>query len=443
MTDLTEPTRIHGRYLLQERLASGGSADVWRARDEHLDREVAVKLLHPHLLSDETSRLRLGAEGRVAASLSHPGIVAVYDVEPAGDTPALVMQLIDGESLNTRLAREGALPARDAASIGADVAEALDYAHARGIVHRDVKPSNILIGSDGHARLADFGIAHSLAPAAERLTATGTVIGTMRYISPEQLNGGDIGPRTDLYGLGAVLFEMLTGRPPFDALSPLAQAEAQAAGPPEMPGIDPALAQVTRDCLSVDVENRPPNAGVVAGSLRGWLAADATGGDAVPALPVYAGAASDGTASDAAASDAADDAVTQPIALVVPPPAAPAPGPTAPPRRGGLSIAWLRRMRPIAVAVAGVLLAALLIIAITGSGTPAGGGTPPSATPVPAWMSQLQADYAAACGGSLDTATLGGLSQQDAQDQVASLIDACSSPAPTKGKGHGHGRGPG
>ena len=414
MTDLTEPMRILGRYLLVERLARGGSADVWRARDERLDREVAVKLLHPHLLSDDTSRLRLGTEGRVAASLSHPGIVAVYDVEPEGETPALVMELINGESLNVRLAREGALPARDAAKVAAEVAEALEHAHGQGIVHRDVKPSNILIGADGHARLADFGIAHSLAPAAERLTATGTVIGTMRYISPEQLHGGALGPRTDLYALGAVLFEMLTRQPPFGATSPLALAEAQAAGPPKMPGVDPALAQVTRSCLAADAENRPSDAGAVAQALRGWLA----GRTFLPA----------------------PEAVTQPMAVVVPPPAPPQPLTAAPPWGARRSLARLRRMRPLAVAVAAVLLAALLIIAVTGSGAPAGAG-PPSATPLPGWMSQLQADYAAACGESLDPAALEGLSQQEAQDQVASLIDACGSPAPTKGKGHGNGRG--
>jgi eukaryotic-like serine/threonine-protein kinase len=435
LTDQSQPVRIQDRYLLLERIATGGSADVWRARDEQLDRDVAVKLLHPHLLSDETSRRRLGAEGRLAASLSHPGIVQVYAVQPEGDAPALVMQLVDGESLNSRLAREGPLDPRDAASIGADVAEALFFAHKQGIVHRDVKPSNILIGSDGRARLADFGIAHSLAPAAERLTVTGMVVGTMRYISPEQLHGGDIGPRSDLYGLGAVLFEMLTGRPPFDASSPLALSEAQAAGPPELPGIDPALAQVTRACLAVSPQDRPLHAGAVAEALRSWLA-----GVTQPALAILPDAATATAAGSPA--EALEDAVTVAVPVVAPlQPAtdaaqsgsSPAPAPAAIPQR----------IRRLAIAVAGVLLAALLVIVVIGSGSPASGGTPTSSPSVPAWMAQLAADYAAACGGTLDLVSLQGFDQEEASDQVASLIEACGSPSESqrgKGKDHGHGR---
>jgi serine/threonine-protein kinase len=427
LTDQSEPVRIQDRYLLLERLATGGSADVWRARDEQLDREVAVKLLHPHLLSDETSRRRLAAEGRVAASLTHPGIVEVYAVEPDGEAPALVMELVDGESLNAKLAREGALEPSVAASIAADVAEALFFAHKQGIVHRDVKPSNILIGSDGRARLADFGIAHSLAPAVERLTVTGMVVGTMRYISPEQLHDGEVGPRSDLYGLGAVLFEMLTGQPPFAASSPVALAKAQADGPPQMRGIDPALAQVTRACLAVSPHDRPLHAGAVVEALRSWLA-----GVTQPTLAIGA---------DVAAADdhALEDAVTVAVP-VVPQPVVEAPAPA----RSLPALAPLaRRLRPFAVAGAGVLLAALLLIVVIGSGSPASGDTP-SASPKPAWMTQLAADYAAACGGTLDVASLQGLTQEEAQDQVASLIEACSSPSASpkgKGKDHGHGHG--
>jgi serine/threonine protein kinase len=178
MTETSLPARIAGRYLLQQRIARGGSGDVWHAHDEELDRPVAVKLLHPHLVADERARLRLAAEGRLVASLDHPAIVKMYDVLTEGDTPALIMELIEGESLNLRLKREGALPPRTAASIGAEVAEALAEAHRHGIIHRDVKPSNILLDTEGHAHLADFGIAHSLEPGAERLTQTGMVVGT-------------------------------------------------------------------------------------------------------------------------------------------------------------------------------------------------------------------------------------------------------------------------
>ena len=373
--------------------------------------------------------------------MQHPGIVQVYSVEPDGDAPALVMELVDGESLNARLAREGALDPSEAASIGADVAEALFFAHKQGIVHRDVKPSNILIDSDGRARLADFGIAHSLAPAAERLTVTGMVVGTMRYISPEQLHGGEVGPRSDLYGLGAVLFEMLSGHPPFDATSPLALAQAQAAGPPPLPAVDPALAQVTRACLSVSPQDRPLHAGAVAEALRSWLA-----GVTQPTPAIGADAAAAAAAAAAMADDHdLQDAVTQAIPVVAPPPVEAQPPVRPTPASAPAPARLGRRFRRLGIGIAGVLLAALLVIVVIGSGSPASGDTPQSSSSVPAWMSQLAADYAAACGSTLDLASLQGFDQEEATDQVASLIDACRSPseAPGSGKGkdrgHGHG----
>ena len=214
---MPEPPLVLDRYRLVERVAVGGSAEVWRAHDEQLDRAVAVKRLHPHLLPDAVSRQRLAAEARAAAGLSHPAIVGIYDIDTTGDWPALVMELVDGESLAARLAREGPLPEREAAAIVTDIADGLYHAHKRGIVHRDVKPGNVLLDREGRARLADFGIARSLAESAERLTQTGSVMGTLRYMAPEQLTGGEIGQRTDLYGLGAVMHEAHTGEPPFPA----------------------------------------------------------------------------------------------------------------------------------------------------------------------------------------------------------------------------------
>ena len=265
---------ILDRYRLLERLAVGGSAEVWRARDEQLERDVAVKRLHPHLMPDEASRKRLVAEARAAAGLAHPAIVEIYDVDDTGESPALVMELVDGESLATRIAREGPLPPPEAAAIAADIAEALFHAHQRGVIHRDVKPGNVLLSADGRTRLVDFGIAHSLALASERLTMAGTVIGSLHSMAPEQLVGGPITPRTDLYGLGAVLHESLTGRPPYAESSPVALAEAQRAGPPRMEGIDPALAAAISGCLAFDPEERPLHAGALAEALRAWIAGD-------------------------------------------------------------------------------------------------------------------------------------------------------------------------
>jgi eukaryotic-like serine/threonine-protein kinase len=408
MSETGRPTRIHGRYVLEERIARGGSADVWRARDEELDRPVAVKVLHPHLVPDERARLRLAAEGRLLASLTHPGIVQMYDVLVDEESPALVMELIDGESLNVRLGREGALPARAAAGIGEEVAEALAEAHRHGIIHRDVKPSNILLDRDGHAHLADFGIAHSLEPDAERLTQTGMVVGTPAYIAPEQLAGTAVGPRTDLFGLGSVLFEMLTGGPPFKAMAPLPLAEAHAAGPPPMPGVDAGLAEITRACLANMPAERPPDAEFVAASLRGF----------------------------ASMNPAERDAETVVMPAVIPLPEVPAtpPEPMPPTRRPRV---------PAAVAVSAVFMAVLLAVALFGPGKQAAGSPGlASETPAPAWLAQLMTDYADACNATLDPTVVAGLSQPDAEALVAGLVDSCGTAEKTgggNGKGHGHG----
>jgi eukaryotic-like serine/threonine-protein kinase len=263
---------ILNRYRLIERIASGGSAEVWRARDEQLGRDVAVKLLHSHLLPDRVSRARLVAEARAAAALNHPAIVAVYDVDPDGEPPALVTEYVAGGSLATRLAEAGPMPPEDVARIGADIADALYLAHRLGVVHRDLKPGNILLEPDGRARLADFGIAHSLAPDAERLTITGAVVGTLRSMAPEQLLGGTITPRTDLYGLGTVLYEALVGWPPYAETSPVALANAQETGPPPLVGVPLPLATIVTACLQPDPARRPIHAGAVAAALRAWLA---------------------------------------------------------------------------------------------------------------------------------------------------------------------------
>jgi serine/threonine protein kinase len=409
MTDSTEPIRIDGRYLLEERLARGGSAEVWRARDEKLDRPVAVKLLHPHLLADESARLRLAEEARLVASLRHPRIVQTYDVVTDADTPALIMELIEGESLSTRLEREGALPPLIAASIGSDVADALAEAHRHGIIHRDVKPSNILIDEAGHANLADFGIAHSLESAAQRLTQTGTVVGTPAYISPEQLAGRDVGPRTDLFGLGAALFEMLIGRPPFEEVAPLLLAKAHAAGPPPMPDIDSTLADLTRACLSNDPAQRPSGAAMVASTLRAFHTTPSADRNAeTRAIPVVA-------------------------------------APSPPTEEEHLVRQW-RRGLPLALGATGLFVAILLVAALLGPGRPAAGEEVKgeSSSPVPGWLVGLMADYADACGATLDPSEVDGLTQSDAEAQVAGLIDACASGRESAGgSGNGPGKGKG
>lgn len=196
------------RYRLEHELGRGGVADVWRAHDERLDRAVAIKVLHPDLLPDEGWRRRFVSEARGASSLAHPGIVPVYDVLDDPETPAIVFQLVDGESLATRLAREGSIPLEEATRIAGQVAGALDHAHRAGLIHRDVKPANIVIDRDGRARLVDFGIARLVDDASAEREGR-QVVGTLRYMAPEQLGGKPADARSDLYALGLVIAEMV------------------------------------------------------------------------------------------------------------------------------------------------------------------------------------------------------------------------------------------
>ena len=412
---------ILDRYRLIERLAVGGSAEVWRAHDEQLDRPVAVKRLHPHLLPDESSRKRLAAEARAAAGLSHPVIVDIYDVDVTGDAAALVMELVDGESLSARIARAGPLEPGRAAGIAADIAEALFHAHQRGVVHRDVKPGNVLLASDGGTRLVDFGIAHSLAESAERLTMTGTVIGTMSAMAPEQLAGGPITPRTDLYGIGVVLYEALTGRPPYPGGSPIALAAAQRAGPPPMDGIDATLAGIVAACLALEPENRPLHAGALAVALRAWLSGDSAAALAMAPTGTHASVADTGAVTEVAAGAAA-------------PAAAPVVAAETSPRRGIhrrgllLGLAALLGIAVIAVALSSIVgpAAAEPSASAAPSASPSAASTP--ATPLvalPGWADKLAEKYAEECGKELDLALIAGMNKRQAEEAIEPSIDAC------------------
>jgi eukaryotic-like serine/threonine-protein kinase len=220
------PDRRHlgGRYRLDEVIASGGAAIVWRAFDEHLARPVAVKLLHPHHAGDATVVERFQREARAAAGLSHPNVVRIYDTGREDGIVWLVMELVEGPSLRDVLLAREPLDAAVVAAIGEQVARALAAAHAQGFVHRDIKPANILVATDGTVKVTDFGIAKALSGADETLTNPGTVMGTAAYVAPEQLESNEVDARADVYALGVVLYEALVGRPAFSGDTPAATA---------------------------------------------------------------------------------------------------------------------------------------------------------------------------------------------------------------------------
>ena len=199
---------VADRYALGEVLGRGGMAQVYRAWDQLLQRPVAVKILHL-ATSDAAARTRFARETSTLAQLNHPGLVTVLDAGTVEDRPFLVMELVDGAALSTWV-RDAALDPRYVAAAGAQVADALRYVHGEGIVHRDVTPANILLARDGRVLLADFGIAR-LATDTAHLTAHGLIVGTVGYLSPEQVTGGDVGPAADMYALGLSLLEALTG----------------------------------------------------------------------------------------------------------------------------------------------------------------------------------------------------------------------------------------
>ncbi|MBM0240425.1 serine/threonine protein kinase, partial [Micromonospora sp. ATA32] len=221
---LTHGVVLNGRYRLAERVATGGMGAVWRCTDTLLDREVAVKVLLPSLVDDPEFTTRFHAEARMMAGLRHPGIVAVHDfgqatVADGSQVSYLVMEFVDGEPLGARVRRAGRLDAASTMSVVGQAAQALHAAHAAGIVHRDVKPANLLVKRDGSVVLVDFGIARSSTLAG--ITAAHMVLGTASYMSPEQAAGQPVSPATDVYALGAVAYYCLTGQPPFVGDDPL------------------------------------------------------------------------------------------------------------------------------------------------------------------------------------------------------------------------------
>ena len=265
-------------------------ATVWRGEDPLLARLVAVKTLDPHLAEDEALRVRFRREAVAAAAVAHPNIVATYDTGEDDGVAYIVMELVEGATLRQAIDLHGALPPARAADIAAQVADALAAAHARGLVHRDVKPSNVLVQLDGRVKVTDFGIAKAADQTGDELTRAGSVLGTARYLAPEQLEGQPVDERADVYSLGLVLYEMLTGRAPFGADTEIATAVARlTTAPPRLsdvrPDVAPGLAHVVDRALERNPADRWPNAAQMRDALTPFrVASPDRGADAT--MPV-------------------------------------------------------------------------------------------------------------------------------------------------------------
>src|SRR5437868_8968623 len=267
---------IADRYELEELVGTGGMSTVFRARDVQLDRRVALKILHEHYAADPEYLERFRREARAVARLSHPNIVTVIDRGDDDGRQFIVFEYIEGENVKELVQRTGRLPVRGALELALAVADGLAFAHEHGLVHRDVKPQNVLVSREGEVKVTDFGIARSL-HVDQGVTQTGTVLGTGEYLAPEQASGKPVSPATDVYSLGVVLWELLAGEVPFKGDNFVAVALRHVNEPvPHLrdvrPDVSPRLAAAVERALAKDPASRFPSMGALAKELRACLA---------------------------------------------------------------------------------------------------------------------------------------------------------------------------
>ena len=378
--ELTSPGRVlGGRYRLVSPIARGGMATVWVADDPVLSRRVAVKILRADLAADEGTRARFRHEAIAAARLSHPNIVSTYDTGDDDGIAYIVMELIEGTTLRHLIDEHGGLPVADVIRIGKQVADALDAAHRAGLVHRDVKPANVLVPPAGPVKVTDFGIAK--AAGADDLTRTGTVMGTARYLAPEQVNGRPTDPRTDVYALGLLIYEALCGHPPFGGDTEIATAMARLttsapAVRAERPEVSQALDDVIHRCLARQPSARFGSAAAVRDALdRARL--DPTGAIPRPVIGPGSVAATGATGVVDATPMAGSGAPTGPTHPQ------PVPVPLAPtPRRKRRRLTWLWVLLVVLLAIGGGVAAFLLVndSSSSGKGSNTGAASEPPAT---------------------------------------------------------------
>jgi serine/threonine-protein kinase len=341
-------TLLSGRFRLEEKIGSGGMSTVYRAFDETLERWVAIKVMHADLSEDENQLERFRREALAVARLSHPHLVTVIDFGDDESHPYIVFEYVEGETLKDRIRREGMLPATEAVAYAIEIGRALECAHENRLVHRDVKPQNVLITLDGRAKVTDFGIARSLEH--EGLTAAGRVLGTTDYVSPEQALGEQVTEQSDVYSLGVVLYEMLTGDVPYKADSQVAVAMQHVRDPfPDVqhrrPDISASLAAVVETATAKDLKHRYATAGEMVHELEQALAIEA-----------------------ARAGHATGEATTILRAL---------PGDTA--DFVPLRLRAPRRVALIAVLAVALGVAVVIALALNSTSTPKGGATPQAA----------------------------------------------------------------
>ncbi|WP_034509083.1 Stk1 family PASTA domain-containing Ser/Thr kinase [Blastococcus sp. URHD0036] len=405
---MTTPQVLGERYEIGGVLGRGGMAEVHRGRDLRLGREVAVKVLRSDLARDPSFQVRFRREAQAAASLNHPAIVAVYDTGedrgPTGNTPYIVMEYVEGETLRDVLRREGVLPPERAMSLAADICGALDFSHRNGIVHRDVKPGNVMITPAGSVKVMDFGIARAVSDSAATMTSTAAVIGTAQYLSPEQARGEGVDARSDVYSLGCLLYELVTGAPPFTGDSPVSVAYQHVREDPRLPSsINPAISPELDSILLKAMSKNPANRYQSAAEMRNDLLR-ALAGQRVEATPVMG------------------EAERTAVIGVVPP----ATGRGRDDWDDDDEAARRKRNRIIAAVVGAlVLIGAIVGIAIAMSG--GNDEDPPAAaatvTVPPSLVGMQQADAEAAITGA--GLVVGDVTQQEVQDesQVGTVLD--------------------
>jgi beta-lactam-binding protein with PASTA domain len=379
---------LGGRYRLLELLGQGGMATIYRARDAQLERDVAVKLLRPEFGQDPDFLARFRDEARAAASLSHPNVVAVFDFGEEASGPYIVMELVVGQDLASILRDNGPLAPRQAARVASDVAKALQAAHVRGFVHRDVKPSNILIGRDGRVKVADFGIARAIDES--QLTLPGVAMGSVHYFAPEQARGESATTASDVYALGIVLFEILTGQRPFSGDGAAAVALARLTTTPPRPSalrpsVPAELDRIVLRAMALAPADRFASAAAMASALDGFLAGTPVGTGTAAVGIVGAGIVGAGIAASAQARPPAPhvpyppDAYARSIgggpAPVSTRSSAPPPPPMGPDEDSSGPWAWIAGALAIGILV---VVGFLLFRLLSGPGGGAGAGASPS-----------------------------------------------------------------